>query len=74
MNRKGNKKAPNLRRLGLQGSLLDFFGLTNGAGGRNRTDTDVNPLDFESSASCAITMLYNEFIFYINFPAIYHVV
>ena len=52
---KGNKKAPNLYRLGLEQSILELLGLTNGAGGRNRTDMDLHPLDFESSASTNFT-------------------
>ncbi len=63
MNKKGNKKAPNLFRMGLCRSLLDFLERTNGAGGRNRTDMELPPLDFESSASTSFTT-----------PAILHVV
>ena len=36
--------------------LQENFGLEiNGAGGRNRTDMDIHPLDFESSASTSFT-------------------
>jgi hypothetical protein len=34
---------------------MEAAGLLFGAGGRNRTDTELPPLDFESSASTSFT-------------------
>ena len=48
-NRQGNKKRPYPR---YRRDKALFF---TGAGGRSRTDMDVNPLDFESSASTSFT-------------------
>ena len=51
----GQQKTRNpLRKAGFC-TLLDFPELSNGAGGRNRTDMTLRSLDFESSASTSFT-------------------
>ncbi len=63
----GKEKPANLFRLRVLWKSLEALGISSGAGGRNRTDTEQAPLDFESSASTSFTTPAEELsCFYID--------